>query len=615
VEVLADRVARDGPLDELDAVGWAVRLAKTLDALHREGKVHGAVSPSAIRIESADRGSRGVLLSPAATPADTAYCSRERALGREPASDDDVWAAAATLYLALTGTPPWSGDSPAELAEKIAAGPPAPLAVFDAGDDDLQRVLDAAFHRDLMERTSTAAALHRDLARWRADAGFAQLPALEVDRIEREHTAATRVEPAAARAIMQEESSDSDGGQTMVKPALLEDEEDEATLLRQGPDLLSAVAESALAAPPSVPRPGLSKPLPAAGRPAEAQTAQPVRREASSTDRMAALSPRPVAAGGPTPFARAAPPSDPLAGTIRMEPGEAAVSPLSPLTPFDASSLPDAGQEDEDDEDDLRTVMRMSPFAMRASEVHAPGGAGHARQTPQPQAQPQAQAQAQARPRPPEHLAPGLPVLHDDDDSDDEMQTVLRDVPAELHALAGGARVGGPVMTPHPAAPHGGSHPPAGFGPLAQGRGAPQGFGAPDSGFGGPQPGQAGQAGQAGQGGFPVPSGAFPPPVSAPGFGGPMPGAQMQPSQPNAFYPQPMMQGGPPMAPYRPPPALMPSSPPGAGRTSVGLAIVVALLALILAAGATFLFLRSRGPGFGRVGTHVFETAPTTSRG
>jgi hypothetical protein len=594
VEVLADRVARDGPLDELDAVGWAVRLAKTLDALHREGKVHGAVSPSAIRIESADRGSRGVLLSPAAAPADTAYCSRERALGREPASDDDVWAAAATLYLALTGTPPWSGDSPAELAEKIAAGPPAPLAVFDAGDDDLQRVLDAAFHRDLMERTSTAAALHRDLARWRADAGFAQLPALEVDRIEREHTAATRLEPAAARALVQEESSDSDGGQTMVKPTLLEDDEDEATLLRQGPELLSAVAASALAAPPSVPRPGLSKPLPAAGRPAETQPAQ--RREASSTDRMAALSPRPVVGAGPTPFARAAPPSDPLAGTVRMEPGEAAVSPLSPLAPFDASKLPDAGQ-DEDDEDDLRTVMRMSPFAMRASEVHAPGGVGHA----PPQAQPQ------ARPRPPEQLAPGLPVLHndDDDDSDDEMQTVLRDVPAELHALAGGARLGGPVMTPHPAAPHGGSHPPAGFGPPAHGPGPPQGFGAPGYGFGGPR---------AGQQDFPVPSGAFPPPVSSPGFGGPMPGAQMQPSQQNVFYPQPMMQAGPPMAPYRPPPALMPSSPPGSGRTSVGLAIVVALLALILAAGATFLFLRSRGPGFGGVGTHSSETAPSTAR-
>ena len=31
VETFADRVARDGSLNELDAVGWALRLARTLE--------------------------------------------------------------------------------------------------------------------------------------------------------------------------------------------------------------------------------------------------------------------------------------------------------------------------------------------------------------------------------------------------------------------------------------------------------------------------------------------------------------------------------------------------------------------------------------------------------
>ncbi len=43
METLAALVERDGPLNELDAVGWVIRLAKRLEELHRLGVAHGGV--------------------------------------------------------------------------------------------------------------------------------------------------------------------------------------------------------------------------------------------------------------------------------------------------------------------------------------------------------------------------------------------------------------------------------------------------------------------------------------------------------------------------------------------------------------------------------------------
>ena len=48
METLADRISRDGPLNELDAVGWAIRLAKRIEALHALGVAHGSISPECV---------------------------------------------------------------------------------------------------------------------------------------------------------------------------------------------------------------------------------------------------------------------------------------------------------------------------------------------------------------------------------------------------------------------------------------------------------------------------------------------------------------------------------------------------------------------------------------
>jgi hypothetical protein len=179
VETLADRISRDGPLNELDAVGWAIRLAKRIEALHALGVAHGSISPGCVITSAVDRTSKGILVDVRQTPSRLAYQSPERAAGGDLSPVDDVWAIASTLYEALTGTPPFSGATDAELRQRIATTTPAPLAVFDVGDDDLQQILDTAFQRDVSVRTRSATALRRALEEWHPDLTVRSLPPLD----------------------------------------------------------------------------------------------------------------------------------------------------------------------------------------------------------------------------------------------------------------------------------------------------------------------------------------------------------------------------------------------------------------------------------------------------
>ncbi|WP_420895008.1 hypothetical protein, partial [Sorangium cellulosum] len=160
---------RDGPLNELDAVGWAIRLAKRIEALHALGVAHGAISPECVLTAAVDRTSKAILADLRQTPSRVAYQSPERVAGGTLSPGDDVWAIAATLYEVLTGTSAFGGGSDVETRQRIAGSSPAPLAVFDVGDDDLQRVLDDAFQRDRAARTTNAAAFRRALEEWHPD--------------------------------------------------------------------------------------------------------------------------------------------------------------------------------------------------------------------------------------------------------------------------------------------------------------------------------------------------------------------------------------------------------------------------------------------------------------
>ncbi|AUX24812.1 uncharacterized protein SOCEGT47_053520 [Sorangium cellulosum] len=150
-------------------MGWAIRLAKRIEALHALGVAHGAISPECVLTAAVDRTSKAILADLRQTPSRIAYQSPERVAGGTLSPGDDVWAIAATLYEVLTGASAFGGASDAETRQRIANASPAPLAVFDVGDDDLQRVLDDAFQRDRSLRTTNAAAFRRALEEWHPD--------------------------------------------------------------------------------------------------------------------------------------------------------------------------------------------------------------------------------------------------------------------------------------------------------------------------------------------------------------------------------------------------------------------------------------------------------------
>lgn len=147
-------------------MGWAVRLAKRVEELHRLGVAHGGVSANIILSSGPSCQGRGILGDVRQAASRPSYHSPERHEGRGISPADDTWGAAVTLYLMLTGRMPYDGTTSDELASAIARANPAPLAVFGTGDDALQAILDRFLARSLAHRTTNMGAFRQALEQW-----------------------------------------------------------------------------------------------------------------------------------------------------------------------------------------------------------------------------------------------------------------------------------------------------------------------------------------------------------------------------------------------------------------------------------------------------------------
>jgi hypothetical protein len=114
---LADRVATDGPLDELAASAMARQLAAALHAAHGAGIVHGDISPRTVLL-GPDGNVRlagvGVAetVDPLRTTRDAEFLAPELREGGPATPESDLWAFGATLHVALLGRPPADGATP-----------------------------------------------------------------------------------------------------------------------------------------------------------------------------------------------------------------------------------------------------------------------------------------------------------------------------------------------------------------------------------------------------------------------------------------------------------------------------------------------------------------------
>lgn len=152
-------------------------LLAELAALHARGAVHGALAPervwiapiaggvgaSALRVGLAGGGHAAAA---GAGPGAAAYLAPEQlAGGRSIDARADLWAAAAILYEALAGVPPYRGARLGELLSAIAVSEPVPIAVhLPSAPPALAAFFARALSRDRARRYPTAPAMADALA-------------------------------------------------------------------------------------------------------------------------------------------------------------------------------------------------------------------------------------------------------------------------------------------------------------------------------------------------------------------------------------------------------------------------------------------------------------------
>ena len=178
---LAERLARAGRMSEREALRIFIPLCDALQHASEQGVVHRDVKPANILLTPegkprlVDLGLARVdddplLTRTGATLGTPHYISPEQA--RNPTSADvrsDIWSVGATLFHAVCGRPPFTGESAAELLTEVLYGP-----VPDARDlrPELSRglalVLRKCLSRDPERRYFTPAELVADLERVRA---------------------------------------------------------------------------------------------------------------------------------------------------------------------------------------------------------------------------------------------------------------------------------------------------------------------------------------------------------------------------------------------------------------------------------------------------------------
>ena len=208
-ETLGDLIDRTGRLPEADAVRIIMQVAQGLGYAHRRKIIHRDVKPDNIlirkdgQVKLTDFGLAKDLTSArhvtqAATALGTPHFMApeqyENAKNATPASD--IYALAATLYTALTGTVPFdSVQSLLSLAKKLSDEPPSVRAVVPAVSEHVDAAVRRGLNADPLKRPNSCLKFCRLVAGEGLFVGGRKSEALKVrgsDRVERRASARLR---------------------------------------------------------------------------------------------------------------------------------------------------------------------------------------------------------------------------------------------------------------------------------------------------------------------------------------------------------------------------------------------------------------------------------------
>jgi serine/threonine-protein kinase len=158
---LAEMIEKDGRLPEPVAIDFAAQICNGLAYAHRQGLLHRDVKPANILVTKddvvkiSDFGiARAVttqtmsMTQPGIVMGSVFYISPEQAQGHELHETSDLYSLGVVIYQMLSGTLPYTGESPITVALKHVSGP---VPWVDADEPSISPAL-AAIVRKLMQK-------------------------------------------------------------------------------------------------------------------------------------------------------------------------------------------------------------------------------------------------------------------------------------------------------------------------------------------------------------------------------------------------------------------------------------------------------------------------------